>query len=164
MTDDVLGTGGDWDIPRYALSAAVYVERDGQILLVKRAMGALTGQWYVPGGAAERGELPEEAARRELREEAGLEIDGELELVGVFPMFVYGHDALQVTFRGAAADGEVVLSDEHDGARWVDPVEMRAVLTDEVLDGIAKGDDRVRTLLHHIRADLDRYLARVGRA
>ena len=166
MTDEggVLGEGGDWDIPLYALSASVYAERDGRILLVKRALGALTGQWYIPGGAAERGELPEETARRELQEETGLEVDGELELVGVFPMFVYGRDALQVTFRCRVADGDVVLSPEHDGARWVDPVEMRAVLTDDVIAGIANGDERVTTLVGHIRTDLDRYLRRIGRA
>ena len=162
MTDDALGAAGDWDIPLYALSAAVYAERDGRILLVRRSVGALSGQWYLPGGAAEHGEVPEEVARRELLEEAGLTIDGDLELVGVFPMYVYGRDALQVTYRGTAA-GEVVLSHEHDGAQWVDPVEMRAVLTDEVIDGIASGDERVRQLVERIRTDLDHYLGRIGR-
>ena len=164
MTDDPLGTAGDWDIPLYALSAAVYAERDGQILLVRRAGGALTGQWYLPGGAADHGELPEDTARRELLEETGLSVEGDLEVVGVYPMFVYGRDALQVTYRGAVADGEVVLSHEHDGVRWVDPVEMRAVLTDAVIAGIAGGDERVRVLVERIRTDLDRYLRRIGRA
>jgi 8-oxo-dGTP pyrophosphatase MutT (NUDIX family) len=45
----------------------------------------------------EPGELPEDGARRELREEAGVEIDGELELVGAYPMFVYGTDTLQLS-------------------------------------------------------------------
>ena len=162
MTDDPLGTGG-WDVPLYALSAAVYVERDGKILLVRRAAGALPGQWFLPGGAAERGELPEETARRELVEETGLAIDGELHVVGVYPMFVYGHDALQVTFRGTAATGDVVLSHEHDGSQWVDPRDMRAVLTDEVIDGIAAGDERVRLLVQRIRDDLDRYIRCIAR-
>jgi 8-oxo-dGTP pyrophosphatase MutT (NUDIX family) len=163
VTDDRLGTGGDWDVPLYALAAAVYAERDGKILLVRRAAGAMTGQWYLPGGAAERGELPEEAARRELVEETGLTIDGDLELIGVFPMFVYGHDALQVTFRGQVAEGDVALSHEHDGLRWTDPVDMRSLLTDEVIDGLAAGDERVGLLVRRIRDDLDGYLARIGR-
>jgi hypothetical protein len=39
---------------------------------------------------------------------------------------------------------------------------MRALLTDEVLDGMARGDERILTLLRHIRTDLDRYLAKTA--
>jgi hypothetical protein len=60
-------------------------------------------------------------------------------------------------------DGDVVVSDEHDGARWVDPVTMRAGLTDDVIDALAAGNARVGALVRHIRTDLDRYLARIGR-
>jgi 8-oxo-dGTP pyrophosphatase MutT (NUDIX family) len=148
----------------YALSAVVYVERDDEILLLHRAEGtALAGQWFLPGGLVEAGELPEDAARRELREETGLVIDGELELVGCYPMFVYGYDVLQLSFRGAVAEGETVeVSEEHHGWRWVRAAEMRALLTDEVLDGIAGGDERIGSLLRHVRTDLDRYLRRAG--
>ena len=148
----------------YALSAVVYVERGDEILLLQRAEGsALAGQWFLPGGLVERGELPEAGARRELMEEAGVEIDGELELVGCYPMHVYGYDMMQLSYRGAISDvGPVVISHEHDGARWVKAADMRALLTDDVLDGIAAGDERILVLLQHIRADLDRYLARVS--
>jgi 8-oxo-dGTP pyrophosphatase MutT (NUDIX family) len=147
---------------RYALSAVVYVERGEEILLLQRAEGsALAGQWFLPGGMVEPGELPEDGARRELREEAGVEIDGELELVGAYPMFVYGTETLQLSYRGRlATGGEVAISHEHDGARWVDPAEMRALLSDEVLEQIAGGRDDVRSILTHVRVDLDRYLAR----
>jgi len=150
----------------YALSAVVYVERGDEILLLQRAEGsALAGEWFLPGGMVEPGELPEEGARRELAEEAGLAIDGELEIVGCYPMHVYGYDMLQISYRGTvSADSTVVVSHEHDGERWVKPHDMRALLTDEVLDGMARGDARVVTLLRHIRTDLDRYLARIARA
>ena len=166
MTDDVLGNADpSFDVPLYALSAVVYAERDDRILLLKRATGsALAGQWFLPGGAVERGELPEEGARRELVEESGLEIDGELELIGAYPMWVYGGDCLQLSYRGRVRDGEVATSGEHDGARWVDPVEFRAAMTDEVVDALAAGNERVGALVRHVRADLDRYLARTGRA
>jgi hypothetical protein len=39
---------------------------------------------------------------------------------------------------------------------------MRALLTDEVLSQMARGEERILTLLRHIRTDLDRYLARVA--
>lgn len=162
--DDVLGKAGDW-IPRtYALSAVVYAERDGQILLLKRAAGsAMAGQWFLPGGAVEDDEMPEDAARRELLEESGLELDGELEIIGAYPMWVYGGHCLQLSYRGQLRDGDVVVSAEHEGARWVDPVEYRSVFTDEVIDALAAGNERVASLVRHIRTDFDRYLARIGR-
>ena len=147
----------------YALSAVVYAERDGKILMLKRAVGALSGQWFLPGGAVEPGERPEVAARRELFEEAGVEIDGDLELVGAYPMWVYGGDCLQLSYRGALRDGDIVVSNEHSAARWVDPVEQRALITDDVIDALAQGDERIAELVRNVRADLDCYLARVGR-
>lgn len=154
-----------YEPPRYALSAVVYAERGDEILLLERAEGsALAGQWFLPGGMVEEGELPEEGAVRELREEAGVEIDGELELVGAYPMHVYGYDMIQLSYRGRVADGvEVAVSHEHDGARWTRAVDMRAVLTDELLEQISGGREQVLGLLRHIRTDLDRYLARVAR-
>ena len=149
---------------RYVLSAVVYAERGDEILLLKRAEGsALAGQWFLPGGVVERGELPEDGARRELREESGLEIDGELEIVGCYPMRVYGHDTLQISYRGRIrGDADAVVSHEHDGARWAKAADMRALLTDEVVEQISGGRDDVRSILTGVRIDLDRYLARIG--
>ena len=156
----------NWPAPAmYALSAVVYVERGDEILLLQRAQGsALAGEWFLPGGMVEPGELPEEGARRELAEEAGLTI-GELEIVGCYPMHVYGYDMLQISYRGTVSEERaVVVSHEHDGARWVKATDMRALLTDEVLSQMARGEERILTLLRHIRTDLDKYLARVGSA
>jgi 8-oxo-dGTP diphosphatase len=153
-----------FDVQLYGLAAVVYAERGDEILMLRRAVGAMTGQWFLPGGGVERDELPEVAARRELVEESGLEVVGDLELVGAYPMWVYGGDCLQLSYRAQVGDGEVVLSDEHDGARWRDPVEVRAELTDDLIDALAAGDARVGALVGHIRIDLDRYLRRIGRA
>jgi len=149
---------------QYALSAVVYAERGDEILLLKRAEGsALAGQWFLPGGMVEPGELPEDGARRELLEESGLEIDGELEIVGCYPMRVYGYDTLQISYRGRLRDGaDAVVSHEHDGARWAKASDMRALLTDEVVEQISGGRDDVRSILTHVRIDLDRYLVRVA--
>jgi 8-oxo-dGTP pyrophosphatase MutT (NUDIX family) len=162
MTDDALGTPDpDYKTTRYALAAVVYAERDGQILLLKRAGGALEGQWFLPGGAVDEGELPEVAARRELLEESGLHIEGELELVGAYPIWVYGGDCLQLSYRGRVAGGDVALSHEHDDQLWVDPVDMGALLTDEVIESIAKGNERVTQLVERVRGDLHLYLRRL---
>ena len=165
MADDVLGrSDSNIDVPLYGLSAVVYAERGSEILLLKRAGGALSGQWFLPGGAVERGELPEEGARRELVEESGLDIVGDLELVGAYPIWVYGGDCLQLSYRGQVTDGDPVISHEHTGARWIDPVELRSGLADEMIDGLAAGNQRVADLVRQVRTDLDRYLRRIARS
>jgi 8-oxo-dGTP diphosphatase len=58
--------------------AAALVDQAGRILLQQRApKRAMAGLWEFPGGKVEPGELPEAALVRELREELGIEVDGE---------------------------------------------------------------------------------------
>lgn len=52
--------------------ATVYVVNDGQTLLHEHER---LGMWLPPGGHIDRDELPHESARRETREETGLEIE-----------------------------------------------------------------------------------------
>jgi 8-oxo-dGTP diphosphatase len=65
-------------------AAAVIVDDDGQVLLVKQTYGRL--DWELPGGAAEAGESPDETVVREVREETGLD-------VAVLHLTGYYHDA-----------------------------------------------------------------------
>jgi 8-oxo-dGTP pyrophosphatase MutT (NUDIX family) len=66
--------------PLILVGSVVWViNEQGKILLQKRPEGV----WGLPGGLLELGESAEEAARREVMEETGVEI-GELQLVNVF--------------------------------------------------------------------------------
>ncbi len=61
--------------PRFAVTTgAVVVDERGRVLLLKHVFRMGSG-WGIPGGFMEKGEQPEDAIRRELREEVGLEIE-----------------------------------------------------------------------------------------
>jgi 8-oxo-dGTP diphosphatase len=60
------------NFPRVGVAAII--ERNGQVLLIKRKNAHGAGSWAVPGGHLEFGETPEECAIRETREEVGIEI------------------------------------------------------------------------------------------
>lgn len=61
--------------PRFTVTAgAVVRDERGRVLLLEHVFRAGNG-WGIPGGFIERGEQPEEAVRRELREEVGLELE-----------------------------------------------------------------------------------------
>ncbi len=62
------------------------VERDDKILLIKRKNEPFKGCWALPGGFIEYGESAEEAVKREIKEEANLEIKIK-RLLGVYSAF-----------------------------------------------------------------------------
>ncbi len=60
---------------RFTVTAGALIFNDsGQVLLLKHRFRAGSG-WGIPGGFLETGEQPEQALRRELREEIGLEVN-----------------------------------------------------------------------------------------
>jgi 8-oxo-dGTP diphosphatase len=58
---------------RPIVGIGIVVIRDDSVLLVRRGKPPNVGAWTLPGGAQEIGETTEQAARRELREETGLQ-------------------------------------------------------------------------------------------
>ena len=61
------------DRPIFGVGAIIF-EREN-VLLIKRGQPPLEGFWSLPGGAQETGETVEEALKREILEETGLEIE-----------------------------------------------------------------------------------------
>lgn len=55
--------------------AGVLVVRDGRLLLMRRAHDPWRGDWDIPGGFCEAEEHPFDAARREAKEETGLDVE-----------------------------------------------------------------------------------------
>ena len=62
--------------PQYPLlGVGALIFNGDAILLVERAGEPLKGYWSLPGGLLETGEMIEDAVRREVREETGLEVE-----------------------------------------------------------------------------------------
>ncbi len=91
--------------------------RPGAVLLVRRSKPPGLGQWSIPGGGQELGETAEAAARRELREETGLEVESLTLVANVDSIHrdVDGHIRFHYTildFAGLWCGGEPVAKDD----------------------------------------------------
>jgi 8-oxo-dGTP diphosphatase len=109
--------------PQLAVSAAIF--RDGRVLVVRRARRPALGLYSVPGGRVEFGETLTQAAQREVREETGLAIAiaglaGWREVLPDPARGSTGHYVI-LSFAARWVSGDVVLNDELDDARWLDP-------------------------------------------
>ena len=88
-------------------AVSVALKRGETLLLVKRANEPAKDQWAFPGGRVERGEKLELAARRELKEETGMEVDE----LHVHVELLLGKYFLTV-FQGDALSGDPVANDD----------------------------------------------------
>jgi 8-oxo-dGTP diphosphatase len=104
--------------PRFNVTAgAVVCDERGRVLLLRHVLRKGSG-WGVPGGFMEPGEQPEEAIRRELREETGLELE-RVELV--FVRALRGVRQVEIIFRAEMKSGALAGVEkgfEIDRAEW----------------------------------------------
>jgi 8-oxo-dGTP diphosphatase len=113
---------GPW--PRAGASAVLF--RGEAVLLIERGGPPAEGLWSLPGGSIEPGEAAEDAARREAREETGLDahIVG---LAGVYDIIERDADGtvllhyVLVTYYGRASDGEPQSGGDARDARLIPP-------------------------------------------
>jgi 8-oxo-dGTP diphosphatase len=133
--------------PYLAVSAAIV--RDGKILVVRRARAPAHGLYSLPGGVVEVGETLEEAVTREVREETGMTIEP-VALAGFREAIVRDAERrverhfIILCFAARWRAGEVLLNEELDEARWLEPAELASLPTTAGLaDIVAEAFDRL---------------------
>jgi ADP-ribose pyrophosphatase YjhB (NUDIX family) len=98
------------------------LERDGKVLLTKRAIEPRRGLWDLPGGFLEEGEEPLVGLRREFREETGLDVRP-VEWLGTHLEPYDNYFVLGLTWL-VAADGDPRAADDVEELAWFGPGEL----------------------------------------
>lgn len=128
------------------VAVGVVVKRGREVLLVRRLNEPSRGRWSLPGGAVELGETLQEAARREVREECGLQVEPG-EVLAVVDNIVRD-EAGRIRFHYVLVDllaeyvgGELAAASDIGDARWVRAEELAE------LDVTEKARELVREVL-----------------
>ena len=108
-------------------ASAVCVDDEGRLLLSRRGVDPAKGMWDFPGGFLDEEEHPLDCIRRELNEEAGVEVEP-LEFVGVW-IDRYGDDGdahvtLNLYWTARIVEGEPEPADDVAEFRWFAPTEI----------------------------------------
>lgn len=106
------------------------IVQEGRVLLVQRGREPMKGNWTIPGGLIEIGEMLHEAVVRETREETGLEVEP-IELVEVLDRI--HREEGRVRYHFVIADylcrvvgGTAVAADDAAAVRWVERDEWKS--------------------------------------
>ena len=113
---------------------AAIIIKDGQVFATQRGYGEFQGWWEFPGGKMEAGESPQEALKREIREE----LDAEIEVKELLETVEWDYPNFHLTMHCFICS---LLSDslhlnEHEAAAWLTCETLRSVKwlpADEIL-------------------------------
>ena len=96
------------------LAVVVVASQDSRILMVKRDIDPMMGRWSFPSGYVDRGEVVEEAAVREVREETHVDVSLD-RLLGVYSR--RGAPVVVVAFAAKITGGRPAAGDEAQDVR-----------------------------------------------
>ena len=115
------------------VAKTIIFNTDGHLLVLRRHDhdDHRPGLWDLPGGQAEFGEEPSQAAVREVYEETHL-IISDLQPVHVASKIHNDCQVVKTIFTTDSYEGSIGLSDEHSEARWINADEF---------DGLQVSDD-----------------------
>ena len=104
---------------------AAILHRDDAYFATQRGYGEFESMWEFPGGKIEPGESSEDALKREIQEELGIDITIDEFLCTTNYDYTSFHLTLHCYICSIEA-GEIVLR-EHKSARWLRPAELGSV-------------------------------------
>ena len=114
------------DTPKKAINVvAAIIRKDDQVFATQRGYGDYKDWWEFPGGKIEKGETPEEAIVREIKEELNTEIAVDSFLTTV----EYDYEQFHLTmdcFWCSIKEGHLQLL-EHEAAKWLPLNDLRQV-------------------------------------
>ena len=107
------------------------VVRDGRALIVKRGHEPRQGEWSLPGGLVNLGESLSDAARREVKEETGLDVYPEA-MIETFDRVHRDPDGrirfhfviIDFVCESCDGDGDAVAGSDADAVAWVSAGEL----------------------------------------
>ena len=108
------------ETPALTADCVVFDSQD-RVLLIRRGRPPFEGDYALPGGFVEVGETVEDACRRELKEETGIEVR-ELKLVGIYSdpkRDPRGHTC-SVAYLAQVAAAKPTGGDDAAAAEWVE--------------------------------------------
>jgi len=111
--------GCDWihfDDPKVA--AAVLIEQDGRVLLVRRVNEPHRGMWTLPAGFVDAGEDPARAAERECLEETGLSVRVTRVLDVIAGQEHERGADFVIAYQGEVLAGAATPGDDADAVDW----------------------------------------------
>lgn len=114
---------------------AAVIKHEGKIFATQRGYGEFKDGWEFPGGKMESGEAPQEALKREIKEELDTDIRVGKLIKTVDTDYPTFHITMHV-FWAEVVSGELKLL-EHEAAKWL-PI-----------------DENLKTAVEWLPADLD---------
>ncbi len=105
-----------FDDPKVA--AAVLIEQDGRVLLVRRSNEPFRGLWTLPAGFVDAGEDPARAAERECLEETGLSVRAKRVLDIVAGQEHERGADFVIAYQGEILSGSPSPGDDADAVQW----------------------------------------------
>jgi 8-oxo-dGTP diphosphatase len=118
------------EYPQYPLvGVGGFIREDDKVLLIKRKFEPNKGRWSLPGGLLELGEDPEAAAKREVREEVGLEASSEglLQVANEVIRDASGrirYHFVLIDYLMRPLGQKITLNEESDEYAWFDPTDV----------------------------------------
>lgn len=104
---------------------AAIIIRNGEVFATQRGYGEWQGWWEFPGGKMEKGESPQEALKREIREE----LDAEIEVGELLETVEWDYPTFHLTMHCFVCSlvSESLHLNEHEASAWLSKNTLRSV-------------------------------------